>query len=107
MEFLKDLDPSTLLVVGLVLILREIFAFLAKKDRPIRVVPEVPIEMQFELKAMLKTLEKVGDHIEAQTDLVKGFVHEMHAMRNDLESFKKDFRADLDYLANEVNKRMG
>lgn len=72
MEFLKDLNPNTLVVVGILVILREIFAFVGKiaKSR----------SPNCQATGMNSAMEKVAEHIEAQTDLIKNLTYEVKSI---------------------------
>lgn len=107
MEFLKDLNPSALIVVGMIWAIREFLGFIKSMQQKAEAREKakknsISATMELELKAMTRILEKVAEHIEVQTDLMKGVVFEMKSTRNDLEYFKDEFRRDLD----EVKRRL-
>lgn len=95
-EFLKGLSPETLAVVGVLMILREVFAFV--KTRQIDSTAE---KVQLHDTQLVKTLTKINENIEAQTDLIRGFVGEMKELRRDMDGLRRD----VDSLVIDVKRR--
>jgi hypothetical protein len=69
LEGLNALNPQTLAIVGVLWILREVFGFV-KNHRT----------EQTEAQVILGALNRVADHIAAQTELIQGFVSTMRIM---------------------------
>ena len=89
MEFLKGVPHEWIAVVGVIIILREVFAFL--RARQVKENQGTDVEL-------VHALERISINLETNTDLLKGFVSEMKGMRRDMDGLAKevdDLRLEL------------
>ncbi len=86
MDFLQQLNPQTIAVIGVLLILREVFGFLKLKQTR----DTLTDNNQQSMKTMTDCLEKVSEHISAQTELIKGFAFEINEVRKDLDKLNAE-----------------
>lgn len=94
-ELLKSLDPNTLVVIGVLLILREVFAFLrafAEKKNSNSLISATEVE----LKRFGEIMDRVSENLEAQTkatqvlaDSVKELFFELKMVSKDVAELKQ------------------
>lgn len=92
MQFFKDIPQEWIAIAGVIIILREIFAFL--RAREIKKVQETDTEL-------VHALERISANLETNTDLLKGFVSEMKGLRRDVDGLSKE----MDDLRHEIRRR--
>jgi hypothetical protein len=80
MDALKNLNPETLVVLGVLWILREIFGFVTKMNRVNR----------FD-SAFVETMNRISEHIDAQTTIVKDLAYEIRSLTKDVARISADF----------------
>ena len=98
MEFLKDLPPSAIIAIVIFWALREFFGFIKalwdKKQEAstsATTVVQMSPAMEAELRAMARVLDKISDHIEVNTDLVKALTFEVKETRADVDRIREEF----------------
>lgn len=94
---LNNLGPAPLLILGVIWILREVFGFLRKSKSSIVSVNEM------DLKALMDTLERVGDNIEAQTKLVVELTYEMRSVRDEVRRLETDLTGLKEHMFRRKN----
>jgi hypothetical protein len=95
-DWLDKVPPQFVGLIVVVVILREVFTFL--KTKQLRSSAEDAHDHDEEL---VSTLKRINANIEANTDLIRGFISEMKELRRDIDGLRKD----VDSLSDDVRRR--
>lgn len=82
---LTKLTPNSVLIMGVVWTLREVFGFLHKLY--------IAQRGDAEKKEMVTALSKVSHHIEGQTELIKEYTFQIKLLQNKMELFESRLAA--------------
>lgn len=96
MDWLNKIPPQFVGLVVVIVILREVFTFLKTKQMRSNVEQAVTHDEE-----LVVTLKRINANIEANTDLIRGFVGEMKELRRDIDGLRKD----VDVLSDDVRRK--
>lgn len=95
MEWLNNISPQAIGIVAVIIILREVFAFIKTRK-----IEDTADRVMIHDAALIDTLKRINTNIEALTDLMREICGQMKDLRRDVDGMRRD----VDDLSDDIKR---